>query len=163
MSSTVSANLNKQILSTFTPAQFQAAVIPVTAWTRKIQEPMGVSLTGWEVNLLLEDNTNRDPNNGVIVELFENTDFPSEQAQITALLVNPPIWNSVFFLGYNSDTQYISTHRQYPNPFQLRYGISYALYMRALVAAVLTQPMSLSLTVFGFENVDTGAPQIQLR
>lgn len=164
MPSTVGTTLNKRIHSAFTPLEFQQAVIPVSAYTVKVSQPLGVSLTGWEAQVQLNDNTDVNPLNGLIVEMLENISFPTDQPSITALLSSPQsTFNSVFFIGVNDSGQYFGAHRQYQSPFQMRYGISYSIYVRGLFAAVITDIFVISLTVFGFENADQTQPVIQLR
>jgi hypothetical protein len=164
MPSTVRSDLNKTVHAEFTPAQFGAAVLPVAAFTYRVSEPLGISLTGWEANMQMNDNADININNGIVVELIENLLFPHDQASITAILQGrAPGGNSMFFIGFNSATQYINTFRQYQYPIQLRYGTEYTLYMRALMAAVVTDLITLSLTAFGYPNADQGQPVIQLR
>jgi hypothetical protein len=164
MGSRIGSDLNKRIGASFTPAEFGAAVIPVVAYTHRVSEPLGISVTGWEANMFFLDNTDRDPNNGIIVELIENFLMPDNQVAITAALSGQtPHGNSIFFTARNSDTQYISDHRDYDFPIQLRYGTPYAFYVRPLMAAVLTNTLAISLTLFGFPNTDQNQPMIQLR
>jgi hypothetical protein len=164
MPSSVRSDLNKRIGADFTPLQFQQAVIPIAAFTYRVSEPLGLSMTGYEATMFFDDNVDNNINNGVIVEMIENLLMPSDQDAINAILTGQaPNGNSIFFTATNALTQYITNHRQYNYPIQLRYGTSYTVYVRGLMAAVLTNNLHLMLTIFGFPNADQNQPVIQLR
>jgi hypothetical protein len=157
----IGSQLNRTITAYFDAAEIPIIVVPVSAYTAKVSQPKGISMTGFEATMVMLDPANVNPLNGMDVELLENTMFPSDQASITALLgrFQP---DSVFYIRAQSDNQVVNIHRQFTAPLQLRYGTSYAMYARALLATITGQ-IFITLTLFGYENADETQPVIQLR
>lgn len=155
----VGAQLNKRINAQFANSELVAPYIAAAAYSHAVNEPLGISLSGFEVVVEIDPNSDKDANNGIIVELLENAAFPNDQAGAVALIYSPTeINNSIFKAAENFPTWFGSLHRQFTYPIQLRYGITYALYARRMNTNTPTGAVNIDLTVFGYQNSDMQTP-----
>lgn len=167
MPSRVGNDLNKTISAHFTMDEILVGTfMPVVAYTVRVSQPKGLSLTGFEATMMYDVSSDVNDSSFIVIELLENFIFPNDQPSINHIFFpGPRGGDSIFFISDTLPKYTQSFNRVWTAaPIQLRYGTSYSLYVRASPnLTTIHAGISLFLSALGYENVDTDVPHIQLR
>lgn len=173
MSSTLGQNLNKRIRAQFSAAEYNLLVPslppgtnPVAVYTHRVSEPKGVSITGFDANLQIYGQADINQFNSFRFEILENTIFQGGDQTTFDAVINEGSRtnNSMLLIIEDVPGRYCNIHRQYESPLQFRFGTSYSIWTGpALNVSPVTDFIVVSLTVYGFPNVEQGTPHIQMR